>query len=113
MNDFVIRNWQLEHYPGDQAPPHVHHRSDEAFCVLDGRLEVLVGTVRRVLGPGDFVTVPAGTAHTFATVDGAGARVLAVMTPEVDELVTELHAATTDEERAAAWARHHSEVLEL
>ena len=81
--------------------------------MLDGRLEVLVGTVRRVLEPGDFVTVPAGTTHTFATVDGAGARVLAVMTPEVDALVTELHAATTDEERAAPWARHHSEALEL
>jgi hypothetical protein len=34
------------------------------------------------------------------------------MTPEVDELVTELHAAATDEERAAVWSRHHSEVVE-
>ncbi|HLL66212.1 MAG TPA: cupin domain-containing protein [Micromonosporaceae bacterium] len=57
MTDFVIRRWDLEHYPGDQAPPHVHHRSDEAFCVLRGRLEVLVGDTRRVLDQGDFVTV--------------------------------------------------------
>lgn len=113
MNDFVIRRWDLDHYPGDQAPPHVHHRSDEAFCVLGGRLEVLVGGVRRVLQPGEHVTVPAGTTHTFATVDAAGAQVLAVMTPEVDQLVTALHAASTDEERAVVWARYNSEVVQL
>jgi quercetin dioxygenase-like cupin family protein len=108
MADFVIREWELEFHAGDQAPPHVHHRSDEAFCVLDGRLEVLLGDVRHVLEPGEHITVPAGTVHTFATVDG-GARVLAIMTPEVDRLVTALHTAT-DEERPAVWARHHSEV---
>ena len=111
VGDFVIKEWELAPYPGDQAPPHVHHRSDEAFCVLDGRLEVLVGDQRRILEAGEFVTVPAGTTHTFATVDGAGARVLAVMTPEVDELVNALHSAATDEERAAVWARCHSEVV--
>jgi hypothetical protein len=41
------------------------------------------------------------------------AQVLAVMTPEVDELVQALHAASTDEERAGVWARYHSEVVEL
>ena len=113
MNDFVIRRWDLEPYPGDQAPPHVHHRSDEAFCVLRGRLEVLVGDTRRVLEQGDFLTVTAGTTHTFATVDGAGAQVLVVMTPEVDQLVEALHAVSTDEERVNVWARYHSEVVEL
>jgi quercetin dioxygenase-like cupin family protein len=111
VNDFVIRRWDLEHYPGDQAPPHVHHRSDEAFCVLSGRLEVLVGDARRVLEHGDCVTVPAGTTHTFATVDAEGAQVLAVMTPEVDQLVAALHAASTDDERADVWARYNSEVV--
>ena len=111
MGDFVIRRWELGHQHGDQAPPHVHHRSDEAFCVLDGRLEVLIGATRHVLEAGDHVTIPAGTVHTFATVDEGGARVFAVMTPEVDQLVTELHAASTDHERAAVWAKHHSEVV--
>ena len=113
MDDFVLRRWDLEPYPGDQAPPHVHHRSDEAFCVLRGRLEVLVGDTRRVLEEGEFLTVPAGTTHTFATVDGAGAQVLVVLTREVDELVQALHAASTDAERAAVWARYHSEVVDL
>lgn len=112
MNDFVVRRWDLEPHPGDQAPPHVHHRSDEAFCVLGGRLEVLVGGTRRILEQGDHLTVPAGTTHTFATVGTAGAQVLVVMTPEVDALVEALHAAPTEEERSAVWARYHSAVVE-
>lgn len=113
MTDFVIRRWDLEPYPGDQAPPHVHHRSDEAFCVLRGRIEVLVGDTRHLLEQGDHVTVPAGATHTFATVDQAGAQVIVVMTPEVDQLVQALHAASTDDERADVWARYHSEIVEL
>lgn len=90
----------------------MHHRSDEAFCVLRGRLEVLVADTRRVLEQGEYVTVPAGTTHTFATVDAAGAQVLVVMTREVDELVEALHAASTDDERANVWTRYHSEVVD-
>jgi mannose-6-phosphate isomerase-like protein (cupin superfamily) len=108
MADFVIRRWSLRPYPGDQAPTHVHLAGDEAFCVLRGRLEVLVGDSRRLLEEGEFVTVPAGTVHTFATVGDAVAEILCVMTPEIDELVAELHRVSTDEERAAAWASHHS-----
>lgn len=40
MADFDIREWTLDPYPGDQAPLHIHHRGDEAFYVLDGRLDV-------------------------------------------------------------------------
>jgi mannose-6-phosphate isomerase-like protein (cupin superfamily) len=111
MEDFVLRKWELAHYSGDQAPAHRHLRSAEGFVVLRGRLEVLVGDERRILEAGEHVTVPAGVTHTFATVDQAGADVVAVMTPEVDELVTALHQVSTDEERAAVWARHHSEVV--
>jgi mannose-6-phosphate isomerase-like protein (cupin superfamily) len=108
MADFVIRRWDLAHVDGDQAPAHVHHASDEAFCVLRGRLEVLLGDERRIIDAGECLVVPAGTRHTFATVDPTGAEVFAVMTPEVDELVASLHAARSDEERAALWERHRS-----
>ena len=108
MADFVIRRWDLAHYPGDQAPPHVHHRSDEGFCVLRGRLEVLMGDERRIITAGDHLVVPAGMTHTFATVDPPGADILAIMTPEIDDLVTALHAPMCDDERAALWAGHRS-----
>ena len=109
MADFVLRDWTLAPYPGDQAPPHIHHRSDEAFIVLDGELEVLVGDERRVLTAGQSAVIPAGTVHTFATRGAAGTRVIAVMTPEIDELIQALHSGS-DESAAEIWARYHASV---
>jgi quercetin dioxygenase-like cupin family protein len=108
MADFVVKRWDLDPYPGDMAPPHVHHGSDEGFCVLAGRLEVLIGDERRRLGPGEHVVVPAGTTHIFATVGDEPVSMFAVMTEEVDALVTALHQVSTDEERAEVWARFRS-----
>ncbi len=111
MAGFVVQRWDLEPYPGDQSPAHIHHESDEAFGVVSGRLEVLVGTERRILEAGDLVVVPAGTPHTFATVDDHPVRMYCVMTPEIDALITALHAAEDDDERAAAWLSHRSTVV--
>jgi quercetin dioxygenase-like cupin family protein len=110
--DFVVRRWELDPYPGDQAPRHVHHGSDEAFCVIGGLLDVQLGDERRRLTPGEFLVVPAGTVHTFATVNDTPAVVLAVMTPEVDQLVTALHAASREQERAQTWARYNSSLAD-
>jgi quercetin dioxygenase-like cupin family protein len=110
MTDFVVERWDLDPYPGDQAPPHIHHQSDEAFGVVSGRIEVLIGDERRELSAGDLVVVPAGTVHTFATVGDEPVRMYCVMTPQVDALIRALHTAVTDEQRAAAWAEHASEM---
>lgn len=107
MADFVIRRWDLAPRPFPQAPLHVHDHGDEAFAVLDGLLDVTVGEEVRRLEPGEFVVVPAGTPHTFATVGDASASVLATMTPQIDQLVQALHACS-DDERDAVWARHDS-----
>lgn len=105
MADFVIRDWHLDPYPGDQAPLHVHHAGDEAFVVLDGRLDVQDGAERHRLGPGQLHVVRAGSVHTFATVGDLAAHVLCVMTPEIDELITKLHEAGGD---PGVWAEHRS-----
>jgi quercetin dioxygenase-like cupin family protein len=110
MADFVLREWSLEPYPGDQAPLHVHHRGDEAFYVLEGLLEVTDGDQRLQLRARQFHVVSAGSPHTFATVDQSPARVLVVMTPEIDRLVERLHSGGT-EDSAAVWAEHHSSVV--
>jgi len=112
VSDFVVRRWDLTPYPGDQAPPHVHHGSDEAFCVLRGRLGVLVGQERRILEQGDFAVVPAGTAHTFATVGDEGAQILVVMTEEIDSLIQALHSAATPEEQARVWTAHNAALVD-
>lgn len=110
MSDFVIREWRLRPYPGDQAPLHVHHRGDEGFIVLDGRIEVQDGATRHRLERGQLHVVRAGSAHTFATVGDEGARVLCVMTPEIDRLVRRLHEPDVAD-LAAVWAEHHSALV--
>jgi quercetin dioxygenase-like cupin family protein len=106
--DFVIKEWNLDPYPGDQAPRHVHHASDEAFYVLDGELEVLEGDQRRTLSTGELAFIPAGTVHTFANRGPAATRILVVMTPEIDALVSALHAGDAD---TAVWARYNASVV--
>ena len=110
MSDFVLRRWDLEDGSGNQAPLHVHNASDEAFVVVSGELDVQLGTERRRVAAGEHVHVPAGVAHTFAPA-ALGTVVVAIMTPEIDELVTELHQPAAAEEAAAVWARHRSRVV--
>ncbi|GAB3591759.1 hypothetical protein GCM10027446_10740 [Angustibacter peucedani] len=109
MTDFVVREWELAPYDGDQAPRHVHHHGDEAFVVLEGRLDVEDDGTRHRLEAGDHHVVPAGSAHTFATVDDVGARVLCIMTPEIDELISALHEPGVDQ--AEVWQRYRSSLV--
>ena len=111
MADFVIREWNLAPYPGDQAPPHVHHGSDEAFYVLGGELEVLEGEERRILAAGELAFIPAGTVHTFANRGPGETRVLVVMTPEIDALITALHSDEAGVAADAIWTRYNASVV--
>jgi len=104
----VIKEWDLAPYPGDQAPPHVHHGSDEAFYVLAGELEVLMGAERRILTNGELAFIPAGTVHTFANRGPGSSRILVVMTPEIDALIAALHSGQADD---AVWARYNASVV--
>lgn len=65
---------------GNGPPPHIHHREDETFYVLEGEITVSVGdrTIRAT--PGTMVFLPRGIAHTFV-VDSGQARVLVLVTP--------------------------------
>ncbi len=45
-------------------PPHVHHRKDEAFWVLEGELEVFVGENRFEEGTGSSVHLQEGVLHS-------------------------------------------------
>jgi quercetin dioxygenase-like cupin family protein len=110
MADFVIREWTLRPYPRDQAPLHIHHRGDEAFYPLDGRLDVQDGGTRHRLAAGELHVVSAGSAHTFATVEDFPVRVLVVMTPEIDVLVQRLHSGG-EQDLASLWAEHHSSLV--
>jgi mannose-6-phosphate isomerase-like protein (cupin superfamily) len=63
--------------------PHVHPRLTEEYEVLDGSLDVLVGSEWRTLTAGDVASVPPGTSHTFR-VGASPARVRNVHRPALD-----------------------------
>ena len=67
--------------PQGGPPPHIHHREDEAFWVLEGELEVSVGESRFRVGAGSFVHLPKGVLHSYQNVGTAPARFLTLMVP--------------------------------
>jgi quercetin dioxygenase-like cupin family protein len=92
---------------GGGAPPlHFHERHTESFYVLDGELEVEVGGDELVAGPGSWVQVPPGVAHTFRPAGSGETRFLNVHSPNCGfgEFTRKLVAARDDDERAAARA---------
>ena len=106
MGDFVIREWRLEPYDGDQAPLHVHQAGEEAFVCISGDFKVVMGNSRQRVAPGTFVVVSRGVVHTFASREGA--HVLAIMSPEIADLIDGLHEGLSDADLASLWERCHS-----
>lgn len=56
---------EVELAPGGGNESHYHDAFDERFEVLEGELEVLVGTDTHTLRPGDTTTAFASTLHNF------------------------------------------------
>ncbi len=75
----VIEYRMAARTPG--PPPHLHRRTDEAFYVLEGELTFHLDDGPVEAGPGDFVLVPRGVAHTFENATGSEARFLEVAAP--------------------------------
>ena len=64
---------------GEGPAPHVHHRSDEAFYVIDGSFRFSRGADELDAVAGSYVFVPRGTAHRYsATADGSRLLILYV-----------------------------------
>jgi mannose-6-phosphate isomerase-like protein (cupin superfamily) len=66
--------------PDLQAPPHVHHREDEGFHVIEGSVDIYVGDESVHLESGGFAFGPRDIPHRFV-VGGEGARMLWVLNP--------------------------------
>jgi quercetin dioxygenase-like cupin family protein len=60
---------------------HRHTQMIDIFYVLEGELAIEVEGKWHILGPGGFVLVPPGIAHTFANHGSAPARVLNIQQP--------------------------------
>ena len=60
------------------APPHVHHSYDEAWFVIEGTVEFVLGDRRERLEAGSFAFAPRGVVHSFANPGPAEARLLVI-----------------------------------
>src|SRR5215475_8710386 len=60
---------------GNVPPPHIHHREDETFYLLEGELTVSVGDRIIKATPGTMVFLPRHVQHSF-TIDSEQGRML-------------------------------------
>ena len=65
---------------GAEPPPHVHHREDESFFVLEGSLTVRVGDEVFSATPGSFLFCPRDVPHLL-TLESEQVRTLVLLTP--------------------------------
>ena len=63
------------------VPPHIHHREDESFYVVDGEFEFSRDGETIKAGPGSLVYVPRGSLHAFENVGGGRGTLLLSQTP--------------------------------
>ena len=63
-----------------EPPRHIHHREDEAWYVVEGKMTFYVGEEVLEADAGSFVLAPRGIPHTF-TVDLEPTRVLVFASP--------------------------------
>ena len=73
--------FELTAQPGAGPPPHVQHREDEAFYVLEGEYEFLVEGLTINAGAGSLIYVPKGNLHTHKSVGEGIGRMLVSQTP--------------------------------
>jgi mannose-6-phosphate isomerase-like protein (cupin superfamily) len=100
---------------GRKPPPHIHANIEEAYYVLDGKVEFAIGQRTYVGGPRSFVLVPRGVSHTFGNGGGVLARLLVLHAPPLDAYFEELQALWSGkkppapEEELALMRRHGME----
>ena len=83
--------------PGGGTPPHIHHREDEAFRLLEGTLTIQVGGDTITASAGDFAFLPRGMAHSFKNTGDGIAKALVLITPAgLEGFFTEVFEAAAD-----------------
>ena len=65
---------------GNVPPPHIHHREDEIFYVLEGEIVVSVGDQTIPGTPGTMIFLPRDVRHSF-TIQSEQSRMLILLTP--------------------------------
>ena len=110
---------------GFVAAAHVHPSQEERFQIRRGTLGFRLGRENIVAGPGQRVTVPAGTAHKFWNAGDAEAHFVAEVRPalQFEQLIETMFGLAADGKtnrkgmpnplRLAVIARHHFDDVRL
>jgi mannose-6-phosphate isomerase-like protein (cupin superfamily) len=118
-DNFVIAEWRDAGGSTEPrrliAPPHVHHKDDEAWYVLEGELRVQKGAEEVMVRAGAGVLVPKGTPHTYWNPGPGAARYLLIMTANIYQLIQDIHAMKerTPDALAAVFKKHDSELMKM
>jgi len=77
----VVSAVESHDVPGGGPPPHIHHREDETFQILEGDYEFTVAGKSFVAKPGTTIFAPRGIPHTYRYLGTTPGRLLCVITP--------------------------------
>jgi mannose-6-phosphate isomerase-like protein (cupin superfamily) len=72
---------EAECFPGNAAPPHIHHREDESFYILEGEMSFVCGDRPFQAKAGSFIHVPKGMLHSFKNATDSTVRMLVTYSP--------------------------------
>jgi quercetin dioxygenase-like cupin family protein len=67
--------------PGSGPPPHIHHRVDEVYCLLEGELEVLDGERTFTANAGSVFHILKGTLQPWRNATTKPARTVLLIVP--------------------------------
>jgi mannose-6-phosphate isomerase-like protein (cupin superfamily) len=73
--------WESFVPPGSSPALHVHHREEETFWVLEGKLTIRCGDETFSAGPGSMAVLPRNVPHTFVAEGDTPAHLLTLATP--------------------------------
>lgn len=96
----VVSAVESQDVPGGGPPPHIHHREDETFQVLEGDYEWTVGGKTFVAKEGATIFAPRGVPHTYRYLGQTPGRLLCVITPSGFEgFFEEIDAMTPEQQQ--------------
>src|SRR6516165_9105847 len=80
-NQGAYLQFETSHAPGMPIPLHAHEDEDEAFYVLAGEFDFMVGAEKLTATTGAFLFAPRGALHGFTVVGRDPGRLLITVSP--------------------------------
>ena len=77
----VVSTVESHDVPDGGPPPHIHHREDETFQILEGEYEWTVGDKQFVAKKGETIFAPRGIPHTYRYLGKTPGRLMCIITP--------------------------------